>query len=103
MPVNTVAHVVTMLRRAPDAKRVQVGATSTYGLLDAADVYEATDGAGVDAVAELVLTVATGSVAPAKDSLVTVAGVTYRVLSQPMRAENGDMVRYRLAEAGTVA
>jgi hypothetical protein len=101
MAVNTVAHVVTMLRRGPDARLVQAGTASTYGVLDAADAFEATDGAGVDVVGDVVLTVATGTIAPAKDSLVTVDGIKYRVLTQPMRIENGDMVRYRLSEAGT--
>ena len=106
MPINTATWTAMLLRTAPDPYRVVQGNKSTTGLLDESDQYEATDGGGVDPVSDRVLTVARGSITLAKDSMVTLTRIgdnvsrTYRVLSQPMLAENGDLMRYSLTEAG---
>lgn len=102
MAFNSAQWTAMLLRTAPDSRTVTQGVQVTYGLLDQADLYEATDGGGVDVVADRVLTVAAGSISLAVESVVVVGGTSYRVLSQPMKAENGDLVRYRLADAGTL-
>jgi hypothetical protein len=92
MPVTPATLTANALRLQADSKRVIIGSSVTWGLLND-DEQIGTDGAGESVtVRERLVFVASGSLTGVVDgATITIGGVNHTVRSRPMPRENGDL------------
>lgn len=97
MAFDTARFTGRVLSLAPDKKRVAIGASSTWGLLDD-DEQVVEDGTGSPvSLRTRQVTVAAGALSGVVDGArVTVGGVAYTVRGRPMPKENGELVTFRV-------
>lgn len=102
MPLPTLPWTATLLRLAPDAKVVTLGAKSTYGLLNH-DEQIVDDGTGQPVpVSTREVVVAANSLTGLVDgATLVVGGTSYTVRGRPLPRENGDLWVVQVARVRT--
>lgn len=92
MPMDTVAMVTMAIRSQADAKRVTIGSSTTWGLLNDDEQVGLDDSGRAVTQRERTVFVAANSLNGVVDgATITVGATAYTVRSRPMPRENGDL------------